>query len=214
MRFLYRIYRVVIMAGACLLLISCGGQSSNDSSSSTIVQSPTWQLDGNGFVQFVTNDPQYYQYTSWYIIGPNENLMSTVTATIKKQSGNAGTGYGIIFCYQDNNNFYSLSIETTGHYHVWARIGGAYSELVSWTASTDLNNGFGVENEVSVVQTSLYNFAVFFNGTQVRTFTDTGFNFFGGRAGLYASIYDQAHENFPSTPVDVRFKMSSPIVYP
>jgi hypothetical protein len=189
------------------------GRASSFSASLATAQTYTWQLDGNGFLQFITSDPQDYNWGRWsYLSGSNQTQMSTVTATIKKQSGSAGSGYGIIFCYQDTNNFYRLLIETHGYFILSRKVGGVYTTIIPWTISANLDTGYGVENVVSVVQTSLYNFSIFFNGVQERTFTD--YSFFGGRAGFYASVHDQTDEYFPGLPADIRFRLSMPISYP
>ncbi len=214
MRFFNRIYSFGLVSAVFMLLVSCG-QSSNNSSTSTSIQTIQWQLDGNGFVQFSTNDPQYYNYIFWNTYTQTyESLMSTVTATVEKQSGSLYAGYGIVFCYQDNNNFYRLLIDAAGQYSVYSKVGGTYSAIIPWTTtpSLHLNSGIGVENEISVIQQSPNNFSVNFNGTQETTFSDN--NFSGGKAGFCASIYDQTHENFPYTPEDIRFKLSSPVAYP
>jgi hypothetical protein len=211
MRFPKRVHNVMLLTVVCLLLISCGGGGSSSSTSIQSIQSPTWQLDGTGFVQFTTNDSRYYQYNFWSTF-TYEALMSTVTATVKKQSGSASSGYGIIFCYQDNSNFYRLMITVGGYYAVTKRVGGTTTPIIDWIPSGLLHPGFGVENGVSVVQTSPFNFTVYFNGTQATTFFDP--NFSGGRAGFYAYVSDQTRENFPDVPVDIRFKMSSPIIAP
>lgn len=212
MKFLDRVSNLGFVLLFCLSLVSCG-QSSGGSNSSPSIQTIQWQLDGNGFVQFSTNDSQYYAYSFWNTYSQtSQTTMSTVTAAVKKQSGNAGSGYGIVFCYQDNNNFYRILIETSGHYLVSARVGGTYSTIIPWTASANLNSGFGAENSISVTQLSAHYFAINFNGTQETTFSDG--NFTGGRSGFYSYISDQTHENFPYTPSDARFKMSSPVTYP
>jgi hypothetical protein len=209
MSFLKGLYRIGFKAVACMLLLSCGGGSG----SSPSIQSPTWQLDGSGFEQFITNDPQHYNSSHWFHYNSSyESPMSTVTATLKKQSGSPTTGYGIIFCYQDTSNFYYLSIETHGHYHVQVKVGGSYSTILDWSPSANLNTGYSVENIVSVVRTGPGTFAIYFNGVLETIFGDNTFS--SGYAGFWASISEQTHENFPYTPVDVRFKMSSPVIFP
>ena len=49
-------YRWLLVLTTGFLLVSCGSSSS----SSVPVQTNRWQLDGNGFVQLLTNDAQYY----------------------------------------------------------------------------------------------------------------------------------------------------------
>jgi hypothetical protein len=212
-----RIYSIGLVFAACILLISCG-KSSNDSAaapSTTSIQTIRWQLDGNGSVQFLTNDAQYYGYYFWNTYTQtNELPMSTVTATVMKQSGCLYSGYGIVFCYQDNNNFYRLLIDADGQYSVYAKVGGTYSAIIPWTTtpSEHLNSGVGVANVIGVTQQSPGNFLVNFNGTQETLFSDGSFT--GGKVGFYAYIDDQTGENFPYTPEDIRFKLSSPVAYP
>ncbi len=206
------IYRSWLVSAVFMLLVSCG--HSNNTSTPPSIQTIKWQLDGNGFVQFFTNDSQYYNYSFWdTYTQTNESQMTTVTATVKKQSGSSSSGYGIIFCSQDSNNFYRLLITTTGHYCVYAKVGGTYSAIIPWTSvpSSHLNNGVGVENEISVTQQTLNNFTVYFNGNLETTFSNTSFS--GGKAGFCASV-SPTTENFPYVPEDVRFKLSSPVAYP
>jgi hypothetical protein len=215
MRFLNRIYSIGLVFATCMLLISCGKSSDDPAAPSTSIQTIKWQLDGNGSVQFLTNDAQYYKYLFWNTYTQtNESLMSTVTATVEKQSGCLYSGYGIIFCYQDNNNFYRLLIDAAGQYSVYSRVGGNYSAIIPWTTtpSAHLNSGVGVANVISVTQQSPNNFSVNFNGTQETLFSDGTFT--GGKAGFCMYIGDQTGENFPNTPEDIRFKLSSPVAYP
>lgn len=185
------------------------GNASGFSASVATVQAYNWQSDGNGFEQFILNDPQYYGYHFTYTFSPT-TPMSTVTARIKKMSGSSH--FGIIFRRQDENNFYMLSTLVNRSYAVYARVGGAFSMIIPWTTSSNLNPGYGIENLVSVEETSLHNFSIYFNGTFITSFTDS--NFTGGENGFYASAADQSHEYFPGLPVDVRFRMSSPVSFP
>ncbi len=213
MIFLNRIYSFGVISVAIMLLMSCG-HSSEQSGATTSIQTIHWQLDGNGFVQFLTNDPRYYDYIMVNAYTQtNEALMTTVTATVIKYSGSLCTGYGIVFCVQDNYNFYRLLIDAAGQYSVYSRVGGTWSVIIPWaTPSTYLSSGVGVMNEISVTQQSPHNFVVYFNGTQVTAFNDS--NFSGGKAGFCAYVGTQADENFPYTPEDIRFKLNSPVVYP
>lgn len=213
MSFLNRIFIFMLVPVVCMLIFSCG-QESDTSISSTNVQTIKWQLDGNGSVQFLTNDTQFYDYTFWNTYTQtNEIQMTTVTATAMKTSGCLNGGYGIVFCYHDSNNFYRLLIDATGQYSVYARVGGTYSVIVPWAPAHTalLYSGVGVTNVISVTQQSPNNFSVIFNGTHETTFSDG--NFTGGTAGFSVGI-NQTGENFPNTPVDVRFKLSSPVSYP
>jgi hypothetical protein len=140
--------------------------------------------------------------------------MTTVTATVKKQSGSLYSGYGIVFCHQDSNNYYRLLIDAAGQYSIVSIVAGTHYAIIPWTTapSVHLNSGVGVANVISVTQQSPNNFSVNFNGTQEANFSDG--NFTGGKAGFFASVDVQTGENFPDTPEDVRFQLSSPVAYP
>ena len=140
--------KALLVSAACLFLFSCGGGSDAVSSApSTSIQTIKWQLDNNGYVQFFTSDAQYYGYGFWNTYTQtNETQMTTVTATVKKESGCPQSGYGIVFCYQDNNNYYRLLIDTAGHYTVQAKVGGTSSVIIPWMApQSAIIYGVGVQ---------------------------------------------------------------------
>lgn len=204
-------YRWMLVLTAGLLLVSCGSSSS----SSVSVQTNRWQLDGNGFVQLLTNDAQYYGrvfVTDFTQTG--QTPMDTVTAVVNKHSGSLYGGYGIIFCYGDSNNYYRLLIDAAGQYSVYAKNNGVDTVIIPWeiAASPNLKTGVGVENVISVQQITLSNFVIYFNGVQEATFNDTTFS--GGTAGFAAYVGTKDDENFPDTAVDVRFKLTSPLANP
>jgi hypothetical protein len=212
---MYLAKKILMMAFCVLLaavLTSCGGDGGGSPASTG--QTIKWQLDGNGFVKFFTNDPQWIGYTFWdTYTQTNEAQMTTVTATVVKQSGSPTSGYGILFCYQDTNNFYRLLIDANGGYCVYAKVGGTYTAIIPWTQAGTalLNSGFGVANEITVTQQSLNNFSISFNGTQETAFGDA--NFTGGRSGFCICI-SPTSESFPAIPEDARFKLTSPVGYP
>jgi hypothetical protein len=212
------IWRTVRKVVACTCIVgslaACGGGGGGSSAVSIPVATKTvWQADGNGFEQFTTNDSQYYGFSMWQTNNASyEAETTTVTATVKKESGAYNYGYGIVFGYQDSNNFYRLLIDTVGHYTLSVKLAGIYVLLIPWSAPTTatINPGFDVANVISVTQQTPHNFTISFNGVQETQFTDG--NFSGGVDGFYASM--SPTENFPAAPVDVRFKLTSPVNYP
>jgi hypothetical protein len=190
---------------ATLLLFSCGPGPT--------IQTIEWEPDGDGFVQYSTNDKQYLDTVHYMpLVAENENPMTTVTATVKKVSGSSVMGFGIIYCYQDENNYYRLLITTDGHYAVAKMVGGTYTALVSWASSASLNTGMGVTNDIGVTQNPLHTFTVTFNTQTITSFADASFT--GGLAGPCIGIGSSSNESFPSVPEDARFKMTAPVVYP
>lgn len=203
------------VAAGFVLLLALAGCGSSGGSTVTATRTVAWQSDGRGNVAFSTNDPQYYSSGIWaYLNQSYQTQMSTVTADLEKVSGAPGAGFGIIFCYQDSNNFYRVLIDAYGHYTVATKVAGTYTTLVPWGPpyGARLNSGNGVQNEISVTETSPHNFTVSFNGVQETQFSDA--NFTGGKAGFYAAVSTSSNENFPGVSEDIRFKMLAPVVYP
>jgi hypothetical protein len=207
----------LIAAGLAIFLVNSCTQ---DQPIATI----TWELDGNGYVQFSTNDPNYYDYAFWIYYNQAHQdppMTSAVTAIAKKVSGALNYGFGIIFCFQDHDNFFYVLITADGYYDIGERVGGAPSKIVDYTFSGAINTGLGASNTISVTYTSGTNtMAVSINGSQVNTFQpNTGSspfiqNWTGGKAGFICTIGNSSTENFPDTASDVRFKFISPIAYP
>jgi hypothetical protein len=179
-----------------------------------------WQADGAGFIQFQTNDTanlgygQYANYSSSAQNAPTVYPGGTVTAVIKKISGSAGAGMGIIFCYQDTSNFYRLLISEDGWYNIYKKVGGTYTSIQSWTQSSSISQGYGVSNTLSVTQSAANNYSVYINNmtTPEITFVDSSVPN-AGEAGFYASI-SSTTEDFPSIPEDIRFKLIEPVSIP
>jgi hypothetical protein len=183
-----------------------------------------WELDGNGYVQFSTNDPKYYEYyfevyyDQEYQAAP---MTSAVIAVVKKMSGALNIGFGMLFCFTDFGNFFYVLITADGYYDIGQCVNSAVTRIVDYTLSGAINTGVGASNTISVTYTSGTNtMAVFINGSQVNSFQpNTGSNPYipnwtGGKAGFMSLVGNSSEEGFPYTASDVRFKFVSPVVYP
>src|ERR1039457_2453108 len=164
-------YHKIQLAAASVFLIviltACGSGSNNNSypgiNFADGPQTIQWQIDGNGFVQFLTNEVQFYNYGFGKTYTETKELqMTTVTASMVKKSGSLNSGHGIIFCTQDSNNFYRLLIDATGYYVVESCVGGTYTTIIPWSKAKTaiLNSGVGVLNKISVMQQSPHIFTV------------------------------------------------------
>jgi len=198
-------FSVIVAACASVLVSAC---------TPPVYHTIEWEPDGFGFVQFSTDDPQYLDTRQYLpLTEESQSPMTTVTATVKKMSGYSKAGFGIVYCYQDENNFYLLEITTEGKFKVRKKVGGTDTDLIPWTTSTYLTSGFGVENDIGVTQDPVGTFSVTLNGTaDVATFDDPSFT--GGLAGPFVRIRSGAYEKFPGVPVDCRFKILEPVAYP
>jgi len=124
--------------------------------------------------------------------------------------------YGIVFCYLDANNYYRFLISTYGYYEIFRNVSGVYSwynfNTNSWQGnnsfayplSTHLNDEYGDINKIKVIATGSGNFDLYFNGIKDDSFTGT--NFTSGKTGFASFLGTSSEENFPNSPVDIRFK--------
>jgi len=161
-----------------------------------------WEKDKDGWIQFSTNDPQYY-YWSFYITYDNSQANSW-EIVCKKMSGADNYGSGMFFAAADNTHYYRFLITPYGEYNVWKLNGEEWTKIFDWAKSTKINSGYNKENTLKVTNSG-YTYTLFINGEQVNQFTDIAP--FGNKIGLIACTGKKADENFPYTPVDVRFKI-------
>ncbi len=205
---------LTIFVLAILLLLStffnlgCGGPI-QDPYEDPSIQSSVWRDDGTGlgYMQFYTNDPREVSSNFWHRNLNSKVPMTSVLTKVKKISGNADYGFGIIFCYQDSDNFYRLLIDTRGYYSVYEKVNGVYGALIDWSFSDNLYTGYNTVNIIKVEHSS-DTFTIYFNDIQENYFIDLSFA--SGDTGFFASTGKYYEERFPNIPVDVRFKQLEP----
>lgn len=177
------------------------------------VETVDFEDTGTGWIRFMTNDTakcgyEFYQsYTSSY------STSSTITATTRKTSG-AATGYwGVVYAYTGTNNTYATVIRQDGYYCQFKVVSGTTTIIKSWTYSSYINKGTGVNNTISVTLsgTSYY---LYLNGSYIRSFTRDSTLGTTGYCGFLTDVQDSDTEDFPVTPVDILFTMSSPLTLP
>ncbi len=163
-----------------------------------------WESDNEGFIQFSTNTPEYYQTVQLRFF-ENINDRDTFEIECKKMSGARGFGYGIVFGApdSDNNKYYLLEISTEGDFFIAKRDGNKRTIIRNWETTEKLHAGYNVINNLKVIRKGS-TFTVFLNGIEVYQFMD--WEIYGSRIGYYAEIGTKTTEAFPNTPVDVRFR--------
>lgn len=119
---------------------------------------------------------------------PNANYSIEINA--EHFDGEDDYGYGIKFGASDWNNCYSLNITNTGFYRVSKMSGGSYSNVIAWTKSNALHQGYQSNNKLEVRVYYTY-IDIYINGQYETRVND--FNRFGNYAGLevynYQTIY-------------------------
>jgi len=212
---------VAIVATAFVLLAACQQPTTTPAVSTT-----KWASDGNGNLEFITNDSSYYNYYFWdNIANAAENSSADwthpVTATIEKVSGSSTEGFGVVFCAQSSNNdFYFVDISANGEYYVGQDVSSSISAITTsagsgWVQSAAVKQGDNAANVVSIALSSS-NYAISINGTQVCTFAATAATngYMTGSSGFMIVIGTSSNESFPGTPEKALFKFTSPVSYP
>ena len=218
MRRLFGVSLLLILIG---LIAGCGGGSgsSNQGSNNLPVETRQWVNDGAGFVQFYTNDVHMYHQFVW-AESLSSITMGTVTAEVKKVSGNSIYGYGILFCIQTSpdeyiHNYYQLTIFIDGTYNLIKVVDDKATSIIpiipvegeypNYVSSINLNKEYDKINTISVTRNTDETFTISFNGHTEDTFTDSSFQ--SGMYGFHLAVGESYEENFPNTPVDVRFRL-------
>jgi hypothetical protein len=163
-----------------------------------------WELGADGFTQFYTNDSQDYSRVFWSIYGNDKK--DSFEIECKRISGVQSTAYGMVFGVPDSDNsqYYYLLITNNGYYLLGKRTSDEYQTISDWTRSDKLFTGYNKSNILKVSRSGAL-YTIFLNGNQVYQFTDSSIS--GSRVGFYAAVSSEANEDFPNSPVDVRFRI-------
>jgi hypothetical protein len=174
-----------------------------------------WKTDEQGFVRFACDDPALYD---WGFAYKSESVDlkllggPPLSVVVEKMSGEKTQAFGVRFFQQDSQNFYQLLITTEGKYLLEKKVGGKFAILVPWSDSFDIDTGIGKINTLLISQPSIDSFVISINGKIQNTIQDS--SFYHGTTSFFASVgnpYGEFQENLPSEPVDVRFKLTSPL---
>lgn len=205
-------YGLLIMAAVTMLVFfGCEDPNLPPPGDTIPVESIKWETDGEGFYQYSTNDVADQNKTARLVFSSTiaEDPMTTVTAEIKKLSGLDYYSFGMIFGWQDWDNFYEMAITNDGWYTIWVQVSDVWTEVIDWTESSFLNIGAGSSNTISVTYNTP-DIDLKINGNDETSIAPAVFN--SGSAGFMIFIGED--ENFPEEPIDVRFKMTSPVSLP
>jgi len=167
------------------------------------------------------NDPNGGGYTYWVRGDRKDDIMNEFRVRVKKVSGNADGGFGVIFALQEKevgdkkDDFWVLFINKDGEYKFGKVINEEFSPSMNWSGSEHLKKGYDVENTIGITYNSEdEEYTIFFNEQEVITFDDHGDEengvppFKGGYYGYICEV--DGNEDFPETPVEVRYYQEIP----
>ena len=116
----------------------------------------------------------------------------TVTTIASVEPADARAG--LIFWYEDVNNFYAFELAPNGRAAVFRRQRGKWLAQVKWADVTSANSGDGAINELRVTTTGK-NAVVYVNGTQFSKIEGDPPDK-GQQIGLFAASPEQGAASF------------------
>jgi hypothetical protein len=101
-----------------LLFFSVNSFGFSQNTGNSEIKTIRFKEDGNGYIQFYTNDPAYS--ASMVTDGsPEENTNSNgFEMEIKTISGSRNVGGGMVFGAEDDYNWYAVFISSNGHFEI------------------------------------------------------------------------------------------------
>jgi hypothetical protein len=99
------------------------------------------------------------------------------------EAGPADGMLGIIFRYEDSDNFYAFLVSADGWYSLLKYAGGEVSRPIDWNESGALKTGKGAENKLGVLANGR-EIAIYANGEELDSVQDRSFA--AGRVALVA----------------------------
>ena len=118
----------------------------------------------------------------------NRNISDFVLeVTARQEDGPADSSYGLVFRYQDKQNFYRFDITGDGFFLLSKYVGGRWLTLVDWRASPAIRPA-GQDNFLRVSCLG-ENLAVFVNGSLLANIQDDSFR--QGDIGFFAGSYQK-----------------------
>lgn len=152
-----------------------------------------WETGESGMIERTFTDAGYEIRTEqanrafatvFGVISNYDDHTITINAQLSEDSASS-SGYGIIFRYQDEDNYNVFAIDGLGRYSIWTREAGQWRELretnETWTSHPAINP-IGEENIISV-QIIGNEFVGMVNGEIVTTVSDNTLS--NGNVGIY-----------------------------
>ena len=190
---------------ALILLISCGydpntigREAEFDNEVDTVNDVQT------DIVEFEANNSSSLETGFWNIPDTTDQQpFLSLELSMKKDSGYSLGQYGVIICYQDDQNYYLLTIDSEGNFQFDKIENDVIQNLVTNTFTANLTSGYDVYNKIKIERDGSSKFTFTFNDLETTNITDTTFT--GGFSGYFVYVASEQNENFPSVSVVVSF---------
>ena len=188
--------------------VSLGGSAAPTATRAPKVSAPAWEpifeetFDDNSGEWSEWEDEQgakgvkdsvYYitiTETEWASWGTSEGLtLDDFVAEVEAWAvdGPDDNGYGLVFRYQDSDNFYYYEVSSDGYYSIGKMVADEWETLVGWTESDLIR--LGRQANTLRVECDGPRMTFFVNGYQIEELTD--YDFGAGAPGFIAEAIDE-----------------------
>ena len=206
-----QILNIILLAAVLFIISACDGAGGPG------IETVNFQEDNSGYIQFSTNDTDYYGWTLWHYYDATEATPSgNLEVEYIKKSGSYWPS-GVIFNYLDNQNFCHMQLTTHGYYSIVEKYNNSNTSIVDWKTSSFIHQGLNVSNKVKVEwnnATSEFLFYINDNLAEIIPLSSFPSGRNGGKAGFIVAVGNEDVEDFPGAPADFRFKMIQPVTVP
>ncbi|MCK5200246.1 MAG: hypothetical protein KAR21_17940 [Spirochaetales bacterium] len=187
----------VLLIAFCSLAIACVIPTPGD------VSSGFGETDDPAWFKFFSNDPLDYGRAFTYLVdGSHQDSFVSAETIVKKNSGYIYSDYGMVFC-GSSDSWLALVIDTQQNYRVIKSVNGVVTQLIDWTYSASLAEGYSVLNILKVEQSSAGNFDIYLNATLVNNFNEPVL--VSGSHGYFVYVASENYENLDENPVEVLY---------
>jgi len=191
--------RIVLAASLIsLLLAACDSPAPTSSAGSELFKddfsqdSGLWEIfsDENGASAAIADGHMVITVAAPSTVGFSIAVINLtdfdLTVTTTQISGGLANGYGVIFRYIDQNNFYRFDISGDGLWGVSRRLKDQWVPILELTASSAIQTGYASNTLRLVARGGQFEF--YANGVLLGQAADA--NLPVGRIGLFASTFD------------------------
>jgi pSer/pThr/pTyr-binding forkhead associated (FHA) protein len=109
---------------------------------------------------------------------------------VRREDGVESNSYGLLFRFQDRDNFYRFDVSGDGYFLLSKFVDGEWETLVDWTEAPNLNTELGVDN---ILKVSAFgpDITVWANGQPLATVQDDSLPH--GNFGFFASTFSEPY---------------------